>query len=103
MNMIETDRIVTKSFIIKNIFISSILSAISVSVISNKTIKSFTKIFKIMQLNNVKVVTANDVQRIINFNFYQFVAVFSFTTMMIVNDADDSAQIHVQTAQNMFA
>ena len=70
MNMIKTDRTVTKSFIIKNVFVFSILSAISVSVTLNKTIKFFTKAFKIMQLNNVKVVIANDVQRIINFNFY---------------------------------
>ena len=48
MNMIENDRIVVKSFIAKNAFISSILSIIIVFMISNKTIKSFTKIFKIM-------------------------------------------------------
>ena len=70
MNMIKNDRTVAKSFIAKNVFISSILSMIIVFITSNKTIKFFTKIFKIMQLNNVKVVTANDVQRIINFNFY---------------------------------
>ena len=70
MNMIKNDRIVAKSFIAKNVFISSILFIIIIFVISNKTIKFFTKIFKIMQLNNVKVVIANDVQRIINFNFY---------------------------------
>ena len=70
MNMIETDCIVTKSFIIKNVFVFLILSAIFASVTLNKTIKFFTKTFKIMQLNNVKVVTANDVQRIINFNLY---------------------------------
>ena len=76
MNIIKTDRTVMKSFIIENIFIFLILSAISASVNSNKTIKFFMKAFKIMKLNNVKVVTANDVQRIINFNFYQFVSVF---------------------------
>ena len=70
MNMIETDRTVIKSFIIENVFTSSILSAISASVTSNKTIKFFIKIFKIMQLNSVKIVTANDVQRIINSNLY---------------------------------
>ena len=103
MNMIETDRIVIKSFIVKNVFASSILSAISASVTSNKTIKSFIEAFKIMQLNNVKIVTANDVQRIINFNFYRFVAVVFFTITMTVNDADDFAQIRVQTAQNVSA
>ena len=70
MNMIRNDRIVAKLFIAKNVFTSSILSVIIVFVTLNKTIKSFTKIFKIMQLNNVKVVIANDVQRIINFNLY---------------------------------
>ena len=91
MNMIETDRTVIKSFTVKNVFAFSILSAISASVTSNKTIKFFIKTFKIMQLNNVKVVTANDVQRIINSNFYRFVVIVSFTTTMIVNDVDDFA------------
>ena len=70
MNMIKNDRIVAKSFTAKNAFVLLILSIIIVFVILNKAIKSFIKIFKIMQLNNVKIVTANDVQRIINFNFY---------------------------------
>ena len=61
MNMIEIDRTVTKSFIVENVFVFLILSAIFVSVTSNKTIKFFIKAFKIMQLNNVKVVTANNV------------------------------------------
>ena len=62
MNMIKNDRIIAKSFIIENVFVSSILSAIVVFMTSNKIIKFFTKIFKIMQLNNIKIVTANDVQ-----------------------------------------
>ena len=62
MNMIKNNRIVTKSFLAKNIFISSILSMIISFIISNKTIKSFTEIFKIMQLNNIKIVITNDVQ-----------------------------------------
>ena len=48
MNIIKTDRTVTKSFIIKNIFVFSILSAISASVISNTMIKFFIKAFKII-------------------------------------------------------
>ena len=99
--MIKTDCTVIKSFTVKNVFIFSILSAIFVSVTSNKTIKSFTKTFKIMQLNNVKVVTANNVQQIINFNFYRFIAVFSFTTTITVNDVNNFAQIRVQIAQNV--
>ena len=91
INIKKTDHIITKSFIIENNFVFLILSAIFASVTSNKTIKSFIKTFKIMQLNNVKVVTANDVQRIINFNFYQFVAIVFSTTTMIVNNVDDSA------------
>ena len=91
MNMIETDRTVIKSFTVENVFAFSILSAIFASVTSNKTIESFIKTFKIMQLNNVKIVIANDVQQIINFNLYRFVAVVFFTTMMTVNDADDFA------------
>ena len=87
MNMIENDCIIAKSFIVENVFVLSILSTIAVFVISNKTIKSFIKVFKIMQLNNVKVVIANDVQRIINFNLYRFVAIVFFTTTIIINDA----------------
>ena len=86
MNMIKNDHIIAKSFIVKNVFVSSILSAIVVFMILNKTIKFFIKIFKIMQLNSVKIVTANDIQRIINFNFYRFVTVVFFTTTMIIND-----------------
>ena len=48
MNMIENDRIITKSFIIKNVFVSSILSTIVIFMILNKAIKFFTKVFKIM-------------------------------------------------------
>ena len=62
MNMIKNDRIIAKSFIVENVFVLSILSTIAVFVISNKTIKFFIKIFKIMQLNSVKIVIANDVQ-----------------------------------------
>ena len=89
MNMIRNDCTAAKSFIAKNVFISLILFIIIVFVISNKAIKSFTKIFKIMQLNNVKIVIANDVQRIINFNFYQFIATVFFTTTIIINDAEN--------------
>ena len=89
MNMTKNDRIVIKSFIAKNVFASSILLMIIIFVTSNKTIKSFIKIFKIIQLNNVKIVTANDVQRIINFNFYQFIAVVFFTIIIIINDAEN--------------
>ena len=48
MNMIKNDRIIAKPFIAENVFVLSILSMIIVFVILNKTIKSFTKIFKIM-------------------------------------------------------
>ena len=102
MNMIENDRTAAKSFTAENVFVSSILSIIIVFVILNKTIKFLTEIFKIMQLNNVKVVIANDVQRIINFNFYRFVAIVSFTTTMIINDAESFLQMRVQVAQNVF-
>ena len=70
MNMMKNNRIIVKSFIIKNVFVLSILLTIIVFVTSNKIIKFFIKILKIMQLNNVKVVTANNIQQIINFNFY---------------------------------
>ena len=62
INIIKNDCTVAKSFTAKNVFTSSILFIIIVFVILNKTIKFFTEIFKIMQLNSVKVVTANNVQ-----------------------------------------
>ena len=86
MNMIKNDRIITKSFTAKNVFVSSILLMIIVFMISNKAIKIFIKIFKIMQLNNIKIVIANDVQQIINFNFYRFAAIVSFTITIIINN-----------------
>ena len=89
MNMIKNDYTAAKPFIAKNAFASSILSIIIVFMILNKTIEFFTKIFKIMQLNSVKIVTANDVQRIINFNIYQFIAAVFFITTMIINNAKD--------------
>ena len=48
MNIIENNCIVAKSFIAKNAFILLILSIVIVFVISNKMIKFFTKIFKII-------------------------------------------------------
>ena len=95
MNIIENDRTAAKSFIAKNVFISSILLIIIVFVISNKTIKFLIKIFKIMQLNNVKIIIMNDVQRIINFNLYQFAATVFFTITMIINDAKNFLQMRV--------
>ena len=88
MNMIRNDRTAAKSFTAENVFASSILSMIIIFVISNKTIKFFTKVFKIMQLNSVKIVIADDVQRIINFNFYRSTAAVSFTITIIINNAE---------------
>ena len=102
INMIKNDCIAAKSFTAKNVFVSSILLIIIIFVILNKTIKFFIKIFKIIQLNNVKVVIANDVQRIINFNLYQFVAIVFFMTTMIINNAENFLQMRVQIAQNVF-
>ena len=48
MNIIENDRIITKSFTAKNAFTLLILSMIIVFVILNKMIKFFIKIFKII-------------------------------------------------------
>ena len=48
MNMIKNDHIIAKSFTAENVFVLLILSTIAVFVTLNKTIKFFTKIFKIM-------------------------------------------------------
>ena len=68
--MIKIDRISVKLFEIKSIFVFLILSAIAASIIFKKIINFLTKIFKTMQLNNVKIVIIDDVQRIINVNLY---------------------------------
>ena len=57
--------------------------------ILNKTIKFFIKSFKIMQLNNIKIVIANDTQRSINFNLYQFITIVFFMTTIMINDAEN--------------
>ena len=61
INMIRNDCIVIKLFIAKNVFALSILSMIIIFITLNKMIKSFINIFKIMQLNNIKIVIANNV------------------------------------------
>ena len=48
MNIIKINHIVTKLFIIENVFVFSILSAIFIFMILNKTIKFFIKTFKII-------------------------------------------------------
>ena len=48
INMIKNDYIVIKLFIAENAFTLSILSIIIIFMISNKTIKFFKNIFKIM-------------------------------------------------------
>ena len=90
MNIIENDYIIVKSFIVENVFASSILSTVFAFMISNKIIKFFTKTFKIMQLNNVKMIITNDIQQIINFNLYQFIAIVFFIITIIINNAKDS-------------
>ena len=62
----KTDQKTSKSFSSKTIFTFSILFAVSASMTFDKTIKSFTKVFKIIYFNNARAITVDDVQRIIN-------------------------------------
>ena len=100
--MIKTDRISIKLFTIKNIFVFLILSAIAALIIFKKIINFLTKIFITMQLNNVKIVVIDDVQRIINVNLYRINVIVFFITMIIVNNITISQQMHIQIMKNMF-
>ena len=76
MNMIKNDCIIAKSFIIKNVFILLILSAIIVPVTLNKIIKFFIKIFKFMQLNNAKILLRMTYNKLVILIFIDLLRLF---------------------------
>ena len=70
-NLMRTDQNISKSFNFETIFASFILFIVFTSMTLNKTIESFTKVFKIMYFNNARAITINDVQQIINITLYK--------------------------------
>ena len=71
MNLISTDQTSSKSFSSKITFAFFVLFAVSVSIISDKTIEFFTKVFKIIHFNNARAIIVDDVQRIVNIILYK--------------------------------
>ena len=69
--MIKTDQKTSKSFSSKTTFVFFILFAVFALMTFDKTIESFTKALKIMHFNNARVITVNDMQRIINVILYK--------------------------------
>ena len=71
INSIRTDQKISKSFNFETIFAFFILLAIFASMMFDKTIESFTKVFKILYFNNVRTIIVNDVQQTINVTLYK--------------------------------
>ena len=90
MNLIKIDQKTNKSFSLETIFASSVLSAISAQITSEKIIESFIKVFKIMHLNNVRTVIVDEVQSIINVMLYRQ------SIVLPVNALVDFEQISIQ-------
>ena len=60
INLIKIDQKTNKSFSSKIIFVSFILSTISIQNTSEKIIESFIEIFKIMHFNNAQTVIVDE-------------------------------------------
>ena len=74
---------ISKSFNSKTVFASFVLFVVSISITFEKIIESFIKTFKIMQLNNVYAITANEMQRIMNVILYKLSTVLFVIASMI--------------------
>ena len=61
INLIEIDQKINKSFNFETVFASSVLPTISVQITFEKIIEFFTETFKIMHLNNARVVIADEI------------------------------------------
>ena len=71
MKLISTDQTSSKSFSSKTTFAFSVLFVVFASMTFDKTIKFFTKVFKIIDFNNAHAIIVNDVQRIVNIILYK--------------------------------
>ena len=83
MNLIKTDQKTNKSFSSKTFFAFSVLFVVSISMTFKKIVKFFIKTFKIMQLNNVYMTTANEIQRIMNITLYKLLIALLIIASMI--------------------
>ena len=102
MNLMKTDQKISKLFSLKTIFASFMLLIVSISMTSEKIVEFFIETFKIMQLNNVRVIIANEMQRIMNVTLYKSLIALFVIASMISIETIILKQIRVQVAQNIF-
>ena len=85
MNLMKTDQKTNKFFSSKTIFASFVLSVVLVSMTFKKIVVFFIEKFKIMQLNNARAITANEIQRIMNVILYKsLIALFVIASMISI-------------------
>ena len=61
------------------------LSVVSISMTFKKIVESFIETFKIIQLNNVYAITANEMQRIMNVTLYKLsIALLMIASMILI-------------------
>ena len=85
MNLMKIDQKTSKFFNLKTIFAFFVLFVVSISMTFEKIVEFFIETFKIMQLNNVHMITANKMQRIINITLYKLsVALFMIASMILI-------------------
>ena len=79
------DQKTNKSFNSKTIFISFVLFIVSISITFKKIVEFFIEAFKIMQLNNVYAIIANEMHQIINVTLYKLsIALFVIASMISI-------------------
>ena len=98
MNLIKIDQKTNKSFSSETIFAFFVLFVVSVSMISEKIVEFLIETFKIMQLNNVYAIIANEMQRIINVTLYKSSIILFVIALMISIETTILKQIRVQVA-----
>ena len=102
MNLMKTDQKINKSFNSETVFALSILFVVLISMTFKKIVESFIKVFKIMQLNNIYAITANEIQRIMNVTLYKLSAALFVIALIISIKTIILKQIRVQVAQGIF-
>ena len=71
IDLIEIDQKINKSFSFETVFASSVLPAISAQITFEKIIEFLIKAFKIMHLNNARIVIVDEIQKIVDVTLYQ--------------------------------
>ena len=95
MNLMKINQKTSKFFNLKTVFAFSVLLVVSISITSEKIVESFIETFKIIQLNNVRVIIANEMQRIMNVTLYKLSAALLVIASMISIETIILKQIRV--------